>query len=108
MQLAIDLYNSISIKEELHNKLILKGYHFLKNYKIENYKFDFFCVELKIAIEIDGYAHEYTDVYNQDTTKKLHIQSLGITVFRFTDHQILVDIEEIFRALTHHIKITAS
>ncbi|MDH7445282.1 endonuclease domain-containing protein [Aquimarina sp. 2201CG14-23] len=100
------LNNSIPVAEELFQKLTEKGYNFLRNHRINNYSFDFYCPSLKIAIEIDGYAHEFSDVHNQDAPKKLHIHSLGITVLRFTDHQILVDIEEVFRALKHQIKLS--
>ena len=100
------LNNSISVKEELATRLIGKGFQFLRNQKISNYTFDFYCPNLKIAIEIDGYAHEFSDIYNLDRPKKLKINSLGITVLRFTDHQILIDIEEIFRAIKNHIKLS--
>ncbi|WP_298317982.1 endonuclease domain-containing protein [uncultured Aquimarina sp.] len=100
------LNNSIPATEELYKRLIEKGFLFKRNHKIHNYTFDFYCPSLKIAIEIDGYAHEFSEVYSQDTPKKLHIHSLGITVLRFTDYQILVDIEEIFRALKHQIKLS--
>ena len=98
------LNNSIPATEELYEGLTKKGFYFLRNHKVDNYTFDFYCPVLKIAIEIDGYAHEFSEVYSQDAPKKLHIHSLGITVLRFTDYQILVDIEEIFRALKHEIK----
>ncbi|KAA1244992.1 endonuclease domain-containing protein [Aquimarina sp. RZ0] len=100
------LNNSITVIEKLHKRLITKGFHFLRNYNIDNYTFDFYCPKLKIAIDIDGYAHEFSDVYNQDMLKKLHIHSLGIVVLKFTDHQILVDIEEVFRSLKHQIKLS--
>ncbi|WP_298541607.1 DUF559 domain-containing protein [uncultured Aquimarina sp.] len=100
------LNNSIPATEELYKRLREKGFFFKRNYKINNYTFDFYCPSLKIALEIDGYAHEFSEVYSQDTPKKLHIHSLGITVLRFTDYQILVDIEEIFRALKHQIKLS--
>lgn len=100
------LNNSIPATEELSQGLTEKGFYFHRNYKISNYTFDFYCPTSKIAIEIDGYAHEFPEVYSQDAPKKLHIHSLGITVLRFTDYQILVDIEEIFRALKHQIKLS--
>ncbi len=102
------LNNSISVKETLEQQLIAKGYHFLTHHRIGNYTFDFFCPHLKIAIEVDSYAHEFSDIYNLDAPKKLHIHSLGITVLRYTDHQILVDVEEIFRALKYHGKPATS
>ncbi|MBQ4818538.1 DUF559 domain-containing protein [Aquimarina sp. MMG016] len=98
------LDNSISTVQILQQKLIEKGFVFLQNQKIGNYNFNFYCSKHKIAIEIDGYAHEFSDVYSKDLPKKLHIHSLGIVVFRFTDYQVLTDIEEIIRAVKNHIK----
>lgn len=96
------LNNAIPAIEKLHQALITKGTEFIQNHKIGNYCFDFYCPTTKVAIEIDGYAHEFSEVYSQDQPKKLYVQSLDITVFRFTDYQILTDIEEIFRALKYH------
>ncbi|WP_109299647.1 endonuclease domain-containing protein [Aquimarina sp. AU474] len=98
------LNNTIKVIDDLEIKLNEKGYHFLRNQTIGRYHFNFYCPQLKIAIEIDGYAHEFLEIYNQDAPKKLCISSLGITVFRFTDHQILVDIDEVLRALKNQIK----
>ncbi|MDY8136591.1 DUF559 domain-containing protein [Aquimarina sp. 2201CG5-10] len=100
------LDNSISSVNQLHQKLKEKGYHFLRDHKNGNYCFDFYNPQLKIAIEIDGYAHEFSDVYSNDKQKRLYIHSLGITVLRFTDYQILTDIEEILRAIKNQIKHT--
>ncbi len=102
------LNNTIKTIEVLQSKLREKGYHFLKDQKINRYHFNFYSPELKIAIEIDGYAHEFQEIHNQDAIKKLYISSLGITVLRFTDYQILVDIDEIFRAIKNQIQVSTS
>ncbi len=102
------LNNTIKTVDKLDKKLSEKGYLFLRNQKIGHYNFNFYAPEYKIAIEIDGYAHEFSDIYNQDAPKKLFISSLGITVFRFTDYQILVDIDEIFRTLKNQIQTSAN
>ncbi len=98
------LDNSITAVSQLSIKLHEKGFHFLKNQTISNYNFDFYCPSYKVAIEIDSYAHEFSDIYNLDAPKKLIISSLGITVLRYTDYQILTDMDEIIRTLKNHIK----
>ena len=98
------LNNKLEVIHSLEKKLNEKGYHFLQSQTIGRYHFDFFCPKLRIAIEIDGYAHEFTDIYNLDAPKKLFISSLGITVLRFTDHQVLVDMDEILRTIRQQIK----
>ena len=92
----------------LEMNLIAKGFIFQRDYEIGNYCFDFFNPQYKIAIEIDGYINESYDVFNTDQFKKLNIHSLGISVFRFTDYQILTDIEEVIRAIKNHIKTIPS
>ncbi|WP_025741195.1 endonuclease domain-containing protein [Aquimarina pacifica] len=101
------LDNSIATIDYLYQKLTEKGFHFSRNQTIGNYTFDFYCSGLKIAIDIDGYAHEFSDVYNLDAPKKLIISSLGITVLKFTDYQILTDIEEIIRTIKNQIKTSS-
>ncbi|MBQ0735115.1 endonuclease domain-containing protein [Aquimarina celericrescens] len=98
------LNNTITSIDVLTTKLKEKGYHFLRNQHINRYLFNFYCPNLKIAIEIDGYAHEFKDIHNLDAPKKLYISSLGITVLRFTDYQVLVDIDEIFRAIKNQVQ----
>ncbi|AXT61070.1 DUF559 domain-containing protein [Aquimarina sp. AD10] len=98
------LNNTIKTVDTLGAKLREKGFCFLRNQTVGRYHFNFYCPELKIAIEIDGYAHEFHNIHNQDAPKKLYISSLGITVLRFTDYQVLVDMDEIFRTLKNQIQ----
>ncbi|MBL0683559.1 endonuclease domain-containing protein [Aquimarina mytili] len=98
------LNNTTKTIDILELELQKKGYYFIKNQKIGRYNFDFYCSELRIAIEIDGYAHEFSEIHNQDAPKKLFISSLDITVLRFTDYQILIDMDEVFRILKGQIE----
>ncbi|MEW7290817.1 endonuclease domain-containing protein [Aquimarina sp. 2304DJ70-9] len=98
------LNNTTRAIDILEQELNKKGYHFVLNQKIGHYNFNFYCPKLRVAIEIDGYAHEFLDIHNQDAPKKLFISSLGITVLRFTDYQIFVDMDEVFRILKNHIQ----
>lgn len=99
------LNNSLPAIQLLKQKFIDKKYSFLQNKNIANYSFDFYHPTYKIAVDIDGYAHEYEEVYSNDAPKKLYIHSLGIVVFKFTDYQVLTDIEEIIRAIKNQIKL---
>ncbi|MFL1897181.1 endonuclease domain-containing protein [Aquimarina sp. 2-A2] len=96
------LNNTMGALDQLALAFTQKGFSFKRNYKIGNYTFDFYHPSLRLAIEIDGYAHEFSEIVNQDRPKKLLIPSLNLHVLRFTDHQILVDSEEIFRAIKTH------
>ena len=75
------------------------GYDFHRQKPIDNYILDFFCNELMLGIEIDGYSHEVVEVYKKDVVKEEKIKSLGISLLRFTDNQIFNDMDNVLRAI---------
>lgn len=79
------------------------GYDFHRQKPIDNYILDFFCHELMLGIEIDGYSHELIEVIEKDTIKTTRMNQLGITVLRFSDEQVLNDMENVLRAIEHFI-----
>ena len=45
------------------------GYDFHRQKPIDNYILDFFCYELMLGIEIDGYSHDFLEVFEKDLQK---------------------------------------
>ena len=106
-ELARQLRND-STKTEIFLWLKLKGkqmygYDFHRQKPIDHYILDFFCYELMLGIEVGGYSHEFLEVYNKDTVKEKRMNQLGITVLRFTDEQVLKDMENVLRAIEFYI-----
>ncbi len=79
------------------------GYDFHRQKPIDQYILDFFCQELMLGIEVDGYSHEFLEVYNKDTIKEKRMNELGIAVLRFSDKQVLRDMENVIRAIEFFI-----
>jgi len=79
------------------------GYDFHRQKPIDNYILDFFCYELMLGIEVDGYSHQFLEVYNRDGEKEKRMNDLGITVLRFSDEQVLKDMENVLRAIEFFI-----
>ncbi len=107
-ELAKNLRNN-STKAEiiLWQKLKRKqmyGYDFHRQKPIDNYILDFYCYELNLLIEVDGYSHEFLEVYQKDTIKEKKMLELGINVLRFTDNQVLKDTENVLRAIEFYIE----
>jgi len=93
-----------STETEIYLWLKLKGkqmygYDFHRQKPIDNFIVDFFCQELMLAIEVDGYSHEFLEVYNKDTIKEKRLNDLGIEVLRFSDEEVLKDMENVLRAI---------
>ena len=106
-ELARQLRNN-STKTEIFLWLKLKGkqmygYDFHRQKPINNYILDFFCYELMLGIEVDGYSHQFLEVYNKDGIKEKRMNELGISVLRFSDDEVLNDMENVLRSIEFYI-----
>ena len=106
-ELARQLRND-STKTEIFLWLKLKGkqmygYDFHHQKPIDNYILDFFCYELMLGIEVDGYSHQFLEVYNKDRIKEKRMNDFGITVLRFSDDEVLNEMENVLRAIEYYI-----
>lgn len=79
------------------------GYDFHRQKPIDSFILDFFCQELMLGIEVDGYSHELIEIHNKDLVKESKINEFGIHVLRVTDHQILKDTDNVLRAIEQYI-----
>ncbi len=78
-----------------------KGYKFNRQhpiiFEIDNIKryfvADFYCHELELVVEIDGGIHETQKDYDELRTKI--IETLGIKVYRFSNEEVLDDIDSV-------------
>ncbi len=71
----------------------LNGLKFRRQHGINNYVVDFYCPELKLAIEIDGDVHAYDSRIVYDKQRQKEIEALGIKVLRHTNTDVLNNIE---------------
>ena len=64
---------------------------------IGNYIVDFYVKTLGLVIEIDGESHNDKEKY--DEKREAYLLSLGLTVFRTNDFNVLHDLENVMKAL---------
>lgn len=94
--------NSTKAEIRLWRKIKRKqfyGHDFHRQKPFDNYILDFFCHELMLGIEIDGYSHQIVEVYKKDIIKEEKIKSFGISLLRFTDNQVSNDMGNVLRAI---------
>jgi very-short-patch-repair endonuclease len=60
------------------------GYDFHRQKPIDNYIIDFFCHELMLGIEVDGYSHQIIEVFDKDVKKEGVMNMLGIYILGFS------------------------
>tara|TARA_Y100000310_G_C20697011_1_gene826393 strand:- start:1476 stop:1901 length:426 start_codon:yes stop_codon:yes gene_type:complete len=107
-ELARQLRNN-STKSEIRLWQYLKGkqmmgYDFHRQKPLLNFIADFFCHELKLVIELDGYTHQFEEVTAKDQIKQDEFESLGLTVLRFTDEEVMKDINNVLRPIEIYIE----
>ncbi len=72
---------------------------------IRNYTVDFYCPELKFAIEIDGSPHAMVARRQADAYRQQQLEAWGIQVLRFSANQVLDEIDQVIERISGCIKI---
>jgi len=57
-----------------------------------------------LVIEIDGYTHSFKETVERDRKKVKRLNELGITVLRFSDEDVLNNIEGVLSWIGNFIK----
>ncbi len=71
----------------------LGGLKFRRQYSIGPFIVDFYCSQLKLAIEIDGESHFVEGADSRDRERQAFIEAKGIHVLRFTNRDVYERLE---------------
>ena len=86
----------------LRNKSL--GVKFLRQHIIGDYIVDFVCQETGLIIEVDGGYHSEPCQKEDDETRTRYLESKGFKVIRFTNEEILFNIESVINRVYNLIK----
>jgi very-short-patch-repair endonuclease len=75
----------------------MRGYQFMRQKPVEDYIVAFYCNKLKLAIEIDGESHDGRFLY--DMEKQRVLESMGLTLLRFSASDVKRDISSVLMAI---------
>jgi very-short-patch-repair endonuclease len=87
----------------LQRKQIL-GYKFRRQFSVGSYVIDFYCPELKLAIEIDGTSPFKEEIEKYDHHRQESIEKLGISFLRFTNNDIYKNLNGIVQVIGDKIQ----
>ncbi len=73
----------------------MKGFQFRRQRPVLNYIADFMCKELMLVIEVDGSIHQLEEVMTNDVEKQKALEEAGFTVLRFTNEEVLENINAV-------------
>lgn len=93
--------NPTAAERKIWNEVLRKRqfarWKFLRQKPIDGYIVDFYSAALRLVIEIDGDSHADTADYDAERTKIL--RAYGLTVLRFTNDDVLRNIEGVYGCL---------
>jgi len=75
------------------NRNQILGLQFRRQHPINIFIADFYCVRIKLLIEVDGSIHEITEYEEHDKGRSEILNDFGITVIRFSNKQIMEEID---------------
>jgi very-short-patch-repair endonuclease len=80
------------------------GVKFHRQVPMLDYIIDFYCHELKLAIEVDGGVHDHPEVSVKDLERQEQIEAYDVLIIRFENKEIKKDIEQVLENIRYAIK----
>ena len=77
----------------------LNGLKFRRQHPYEHTILDFFCVEHKLVIELDGRIHDLPDQSSADKQRTAFLNDHGLKVIRFRNEEILKDLPRVLQTI---------
>jgi very-short-patch-repair endonuclease len=88
------------------------GFKVRRQYGIENYIIDFYCPQLKLAVEIDGDIHYLNEKVKIDLEKDEYLKAEGIKLIRIENldfeedyESVILYLEDLFKERAKELKI---
>jgi very-short-patch-repair endonuclease len=78
---------------------------FLRQHIIGDYIVDFVSREGGIVIEVDGAYHAERQQEEKDEVRTRFLESQGFHVLRFTNEEVLYEIDEVLETINKNIKL---
>jgi len=90
-------YSEILLWQEIKNRQL--GYQFHRQVPLLDYIVDFYCHELRLAIEVDGKCHESDSAMHYDAGRQMRLEECGIRFLRFHYERMKSDINKVLEAI---------
>ena len=81
-----------------------KYWRFRRQHPVSYFIADFYCHKAKLIIEVDGGYHKIPIQYKYDSSRDHELEEFGLKVIRFTNEQVLFDIENTMEKIEFIVK----
>ncbi len=105
--LAKKLRNNMTLGEialwrEIKGKKL--SVRFSRQIPIDQYIVDFYCKDLKLAIEVDGSIHFESNQKEKDLIRQKRLASIGVRIIRFNDLDVRNNLDWVLQQLVGEIE----
>ena len=76
---------------------------FRRQHLVDEFIVDFICIEKSLIIEVDGEHHNTTAQQEADNLRTQILQELGFKVIRFTNQEVIGNIENVTKKITQEL-----
>ncbi len=81
------------------------GYKFKRQFSVDHFVIDFYCPELKIAVEVDGASHNNPEQREYDIKRQKYLEEFNIIFVRIKDEELLGNPNQAFMKIESAIKL---
>lgn len=78
---------------EILNKNQMLGLRFKFQHPVDKFIADFYCHKIRLVVEVDGEIHLTKDIRERDEGRSKELERLGIQVIRFSNDQVINEIQ---------------
>ena len=96
-------FSEVKLWNEIKNRKML-SYDFDRQRQIDNYIIDFYCKDLRLAIEVDGITHEGEVAMRKDEQRQEKLEALGVSFLRFDALLVMNNVEAVLKAVATWIE----
>lgn len=80
------------------------GHKFIRQHIIGDFIVDFLCRDKSLVVEIDGGYHSERQQQEDYAVRQEWLEQAGYTVIRFTNEQVLLDIDNTIKKLIDYVQ----
>ena len=77
----------------------LRGRKFRRQDSVGPYILDFYCPGERLAVELDGAAHDHEAAQDRDSRRTLFLEKAGIRVVRFENCEVIENLEGVLEII---------
>ena len=90
--------------QQLRNRKV-EGLKFRRQHPADIFILDFYCHDLKLAIEVDGGIHNQKDQKEWDESRTYQLNEFGIKLLRFSNDDVIYHTERVIDLIKEFLRL---